>query len=177
MDVDALGAQLGAWREGIWSSTMPLYPTRGQWLPYSGHDKEKTSFPPTSAHLSGGCGFKPRDLQKLFQHKIQLLASMDDIHVHADFPISFFLIQLARCYLEPIFFLLNLQANCWHLNEHILTFLFLSFCSIQVLISPVWIISQLECALWVPKFPTNSIHNYSVSSALVVLWSLGVLGK
>ena len=31
MDVQSLGAPLGAWREGIRSSTMPLYPTRGQW--------------------------------------------------------------------------------------------------------------------------------------------------
>ena len=87
MDVHALGAPLGAWREGISGSTMPLYPTRGQWLPYRGRDMEKAYFPPSSAHLSGGRGFKPRDRQKLFLHKIQLLAWRDDIHAHADFPI------------------------------------------------------------------------------------------
>ena len=74
MDVHALGAPLGAWKEGISGSTMPLYPTRGQWLPYRGRDMEKAYFPPSSAHLSGGRGFKPRDRRKLFLHKIQLLA-------------------------------------------------------------------------------------------------------
>jgi len=87
MDVHALGAPLGAWKEGISGSTMSLYPTRGQWLPYRGRDMEKAYFPPSSAHLSGGRGFKPRDRQKLFRHKIQLLAWRDDIHTHADFPI------------------------------------------------------------------------------------------
>ena len=35
-DLHALGAPLGAWKEGICGSTMPLYPTSGQWLPYRG---------------------------------------------------------------------------------------------------------------------------------------------
>ena len=46
MDVQPLGAPLGARREGICSSTMPLYLTRGQWLPYRGHDAVKTTFLP-----------------------------------------------------------------------------------------------------------------------------------
>ena len=45
MDVHALGAPLGVWREGISGSTMPLNPTRGQWLPYRGRDMEKSLFP------------------------------------------------------------------------------------------------------------------------------------
>ena len=99
-----------AWREGISSSTMPLYPTRGRWLPYRWHDMEKVSFPPPSAHFSGGRWFKPRDWQKLFCHIIQLLAWRDDIL--AIFQFHFLHKQLARCYLEPSFsssfFLLNL---------------------------------------------------------------------
>ena len=106
MDEHALGAQLGAWREGISDSTMPLYPTRGQWLPYRWRDMEKASFSPSSAHLSGGLGFKPCDRQKLFQHKIQLLAWRDDFHAHADFPI-----QLVWCCKDPSFLLLLLPLE------------------------------------------------------------------
>ena len=62
-------------------------------------------------------------------------------------------IQFAHCYLEPSFcssfFLLYLYASCWHLHEQLQSYL--SFCSIQVLSSPVWTISPLERALWVPK--------------------------
>ena len=64
MDVHALGALLGAWREGICSSTMPLHPTRGQWLPYRGHDMEKASFSPSSAHLSEVMGSNPETMSR-----------------------------------------------------------------------------------------------------------------
>ena len=37
--------------------------------------------------------------------------------------------------------------------------------------------SQLEHALWVLKIPTTSVRNFSVSSALIVLRSFGVLGR
>ena len=37
--------------------------------------------------------------------------------------------------------------------------------------------SQFERVLWVPNIPTTSIHNYSVSTALIVLWSFGGLGR
>ena len=63
-DVHALGAPLGAWKEGICGSTMPLYPTSGQWLPYRGLTWIKPLSLPPSAHLSGGRGFKPRERHK-----------------------------------------------------------------------------------------------------------------
>ena len=111
MDEHALGAPLGAWKDGICSSTMPLYPTRGQWLPYRGQNMEKTSFPPPSAHLSGGRGFKPRDRRKIFLHKIQLLAWRDDTHAQADFPIS--LPSHTTCSLLPRSFLPALPSSSW----------------------------------------------------------------
>ena len=42
MDVNALGAPLGAWRKGIRSSTMPLYHQRSV-ATIQGPDMEKTS--------------------------------------------------------------------------------------------------------------------------------------
>ena len=52
-----------------------------------GGNKEKDSFPPCSAHLHGGCGFKPVT-SKNFWHGNQLPAWRDYSHVKADFPIS-----------------------------------------------------------------------------------------
>ena len=40
VDVHALGAPLGAWKEG--NSNQPLNPSCGQWLSYRGCDMEKT---------------------------------------------------------------------------------------------------------------------------------------
>ena len=93
-----------------------------------GRDTEKTSFPTPSAHLSGGSGLKPQDRQKLFGHKIQLLARMDD--AEADFPIS--LPSNTTCSKLPRVFLPALPPSSWIYKQvadtHLLTFL--SFCSI-----------------------------------------------
>ena len=43
-DVHVLGSSFDDQREGICSYTMPLCPTRVQWLPYRGRDVVKTSF-------------------------------------------------------------------------------------------------------------------------------------
>ena len=121
MDAHTLGAWLGAWREGISSSTMPIYPTRGQWLPYRGRDMEKTSFPPLSAHSSGDCGFKPCDKQKLIGHKIQLLAWRDYTHDQADFPVS--LPSNTTYSLLPRSFLPALPSSSWIFKQVVDTYI------------------------------------------------------
>ena len=65
MGAHALGSSLDDWREGNSSCYKPVYPSRGQWLPYRGSDIEKTSFLPPSVHLSRGCGFKPHERHKI----------------------------------------------------------------------------------------------------------------
>ena len=89
IDVHALGALLGAWREGICNSTVSLGPTRGQWLPYRGMTRRK---PP-----SGGCGLKHCDRQKNFSTKINC---SHDTYAQTDFPIS--LPSNTTCSLLPI---------------------------------------------------------------------------
>ena len=81
MGAHALGSSLDDWREGNSSCYKPVYPSRGQWLPYRGHDMEKTSFPPHSAHLSRGCGFKPCDRQNNLAHKSRVeVAACSRLH-------------------------------------------------------------------------------------------------
>ena len=55
-----------------------------------GHDMEKTYFPPPSAHLSGGRWFKPRDPQKKFWRKNQLIPMLI-------FPLLFICFRTATC--------------------------------------------------------------------------------
>ena len=45
-------------KRAIASCYKPLYPTGDQWLSYRGSNVDKTSFPPPSAHLSAGHGFR-----------------------------------------------------------------------------------------------------------------------
>ena len=52
-----------------------------------GRDMEKISFPLTSAHLSGGCGFKLLDRRKIFGTKFNC-SHEGMVHAQADFPIS-----------------------------------------------------------------------------------------
>ena len=112
MDVHALGAPLGAWREGISGSTMPLYPTRGQWLPYRGRDMEKAYFPPSSAHLSGGRGFISEYAKNFFGTKFNCSYEEMISMLMLTFLSYFFPIQLVWCCIDPSFllFLLPLQS-------------------------------------------------------------------
>ena len=140
MEVHALGAPLERGLErGFCCSTMSLYPTRGQWLPvvYRGRIM-KTSFFPPSAHLSGGHGFKHWDQQKLFRHKIQLLAWRDDTHAHADFPISF--PSHTTCSLLPRIFLLPLESLSKLLTPRWMTTDFPIFLIYPSTHKPIWVI-------------------------------------
>ena len=177
MDVHTLEAPLGAWSERISSSTMPLDPTRGQWLPYRGLDMEIASFPPPSAHLSGGRGFKPHDRQKLFGHKIQLLAWRDDngFHSHADFPSHTTCALLTWTFLPrfllPLESLSKLLTLTWtHTGFPICLF----YPSAH---KPSLGNLQFKRALWVCKNTNNLYSHSSVSSSLYIIWSFVVLGK
>ena len=76
-----------------------------------GCDVEK-DFPPPSAHLSGGCGFKPCDWQKLFGMKFNCSLEGMMSSLKLTFLSYFFQIQLTWFYLDPSFlhFLLPLES-------------------------------------------------------------------
>ena len=179
MDAHTFGAWLGAWREGISSSTMPIYPTRGQRLPYRGHDMEKTSFPPLQHTHLEIVGSNPVTSKNLLGTKFNCLHEGITPILKLTFLSHFLPIQLTRCYLDPSFllFLLPLESLSKLLTPSLLPTDLTIFLFYPLLTSPVWIISQFEHALWVSKIPTTSICNYSASSALIVLWSFSVLGS
>ena len=92
MDVYALGALLGVWREGISSSTTPLYPTRGQWqVAWYGENLFPFPFSTLIWRLWVQIPWK------------KFLSWRDDINAHADFPIS--LPSHTSCSLLPRTFL------------------------------------------------------------------------
>ena len=115
MDVHALGAPLGAWREGISGSTMPLYPTRGRWLPYRGREMEiwrkPLSLPLQHTYLEV-VGSNPETAENFFCTKFKSSHEEMISMLMLTFLSYFFPIQLVWCCIDPSFllFLLPLQS-------------------------------------------------------------------
>ena len=148
----------GARRQGICSSTILLYPTRGQWLPpYRGHDVEENSFPPPSTQLSSGCGFKYHDCKNFFSttfncsHKGMISMLMLTFLSH------YLPKQLACCHQDPSFMLLLHPLESLSKLYVIPTTLPTIFSVYPELTSPVWVISQDDRAFWIPKVPTKTL--------------------
>ena len=158
MNVHKLGAPLGVWKEGY----SDRYYTSSSILPVSsGYHTEgvtwrKASFPPPSAHLSGGHGFEPRDRQKFFCMKFNCLLEWMISMLNLTFLSYFFPIQLVWWCTDPCFFLFNLCASCTLLYLHCYLRTSLSFFSIHTH-KPCHGNFQLKHALWVPEIPTTSI--------------------
>ena len=62
----------------------------------------ETSFPPLSAYLPRGCGFKPRDRQMFLAQKSIAQLKVDP-HAYNNFQSCFLPFQHARCYLDHSF--------------------------------------------------------------------------
>ena len=82
---------------------MPLYPTRGQQLPYRGSDMEKTSFPPLQQTSKEVLGSNPVSSKNYFSTKFD--CRHEGMILKLTFPSHFLPLQLARCYLDPSFLL------------------------------------------------------------------------
>ena len=160
---------------GIVTATCPSIPLEVSGCYIHGVWWEDTSFPAPSVDLSGGLGFKPWDQQNNSWQKIQLLTWRDDPHAYANFP--FFLPSNITCFVLPRTFLPLLPSSYWILSKlHVLPtdlpiILFLS-CTHKTSLGNILIRACFALAQII--IPKNSICKYSVSFALILLWSFGL---
>ena len=110
---------------------------------------------PSLPHLSGGCGFEPRDRQKFFCLKFNCLLEGMISMLKLTFLSYFFPIQLVWWYIDPSFlhFLLPLDTlRKLYVVPTLLLRNFPIFLFYPILTRPRLGNSQLERALWVIKF-------------------------
>ena len=124
MDVHALGSSLGDRREGISSCHKPLYPTRGQWLPYRGRDEVKTTFLPLPFALSKRLWVQtPRPVKKLTHiFKRSIIFHSNQISFLIFLWCSFCLTRQLETFFLSSFFFFNLMAKITRSHQVFLSF-------------------------------------------------------